>query len=408
MSDGRSSVALGLGSAVWRAASIGVTPARRALSLLGRSSGVDWESEGLLDGVDDREREQRRDLLERLAREGVPLDELRTAVAEDRLAALPVQRVLAGDDCYTLPEVASKAGIDPETLRRDLVNLGLAAPDDDTKAFDDHDLEAAGAIAAFREAGLDEQGLQSVGRVLGQSMRTVTAAIRELLADSVHPAEGERDLGLRYAELAGALGRELEIVVAHAIRVHMREGVRYEVIGGVERTTGQLPDTVPMTVAFADLSGFTALGERLPPSSVASIGDRFAALATSVARPPVRLMKLLGDGAILASSDTAAVVEAAQQLARRLAEDDLELPAVHVGVATGDVVLRRGELYGRTPNLASRLCSLAEPEYVLADAATRRATAEKGWEPSGSRRPRGFDHDMELYALRLHQPSHRA
>src|SRR5829696_1811843 len=108
MSDGRSSVALGLGSAVWRAASIGVTPARRALALLGSSSGLDWEAEGLLDGVDGPEREQRRELLERLAREGVELEELRAAVADDRLAALPVQRVLAGDDCYTLPELASK------------------------------------------------------------------------------------------------------------------------------------------------------------------------------------------------------------------------------------------------------------------------------------------------------------
>jgi len=380
---------------------MGVTPARRALALLGSSSGIDWKGEGLLDGVDGQDREQRRELLERLAREGVELDELRAAVAEDRLAALPVQRVLAGDDCYTLPELASKAGIDPETLRRDLVNLGLASPDDDTKAFDDDDLEAAGAIAAFREAGLDEQGLQSVGRVLGQSMRTVTAAIRELLAESVQPADGERDLGLRYAELAGALGRELEIVVAHAIRAHMREGVRYEVIGGVERTTGQLPDTVPMTVAFADLSGFTALGERLPPASVASIGDRFAGLATVVAQPPVRLMKLLGDGAILASSDTVAVLDAAQQLARCLAEDDLELPDLHVGVATGDVVLRRGELYGRTPNLASRLCSLADPRYVLADTATRRARPDLAWEPSGSCRPKGFDHDVELFTLQL-------
>src|SRR5215208_2752566 len=401
MSDGRSSVALGLGSAVWRAASIGVTPARRALALLGRSSGVDWEDEGLLDGVDGPEREQRCELLERLAREGVPLDELRSAVAEDRLAALPVQRVLAGDDCYTLPELASKAGIEPEMLRRDLVNLGLAAPDDDTKAFDDDDLEAAGAIAAFREAGLDEQGLQSVGRVLVQSMRTVTAAIRELLADSVQPVDGERDLGLRYAELAGALGRELEIVVAHAIRAHMREGVRYEVIGGVERATGQLPDTVPMTVAFADLAGFTALGERLPPASVASIGDRFAALATSVARPPVRLMKLLGDGAILASSDTEALLDAVQELSRCLADDELEMPAMHGGVATGEVVLRRGELYGRTPNLASRLCSLADPEYVLADPATRRTRPDLAWEPSGSCRPKGFDQDIELYALPL-------
>jgi adenylate cyclase len=242
MSDGRSSATHGLTSAVIRAAGIGVAPARRALTFLGRSSGIDWAAEGMLDGVDGDEREQRRELLERLARDGVPLEELRVAVAEDRVATLPVQRVLAGDDRYTLSEVAGKAGLETDDLRRDFVNLGVAVPDDDTKAFDDDDLQAATAIAAFRDAGLDQQGLESVGRVLGQSMRTLTAAIRELLAESVQPADGERDFGLRYAELAGALGRELEIVVAHAIRVHMREGIRYEIVGGVERETGRLPD----------------------------------------------------------------------------------------------------------------------------------------------------------------------
>jgi adenylate cyclase len=329
----------------------------------------------------------------------VPVDDLRRAVAHDRLAALPVQRVLAGDDCYTLPELADEAGVERETMRKDLINLGFAVPDDDTKAFDDDDLDAACAVAAFRAAGIDEQGLQSVGRVLGQSMRTVAAAVRELLGESVRPADGEHDVGLRYAELAGALGRELETVVAHAIRVHIREGVRYEVIGGVERDTGQLPDTVPLTVAFVDLSGFTVLGERLPPASVASIGDRFADLAISVARPPVRLMKLLGDGAILAAPDAAPVLEATLELSRRAAEDELEMPKVHAGVATGNVVTRRGELYGTTPNLASRLCSLAEPGCVLADASTRAASPNLAWRPAGRQRPKGYDRELELFAL---------
>ncbi len=383
--------------AVLRAASLSVLPARRALALLGRSSGVDWEAEGLLADTSGETREQRRELLERLAREGFTLDELRSAVEQDRLAALPVQRVLAGDDCYTLPELAERAGIDPGTLRADLGNLGLGVPPDDAKAFDDHDLAAAKAIAAFRAAGLDEHGLQSVGRVLGQSMRTVAASVRELLSDSVPPAEGDR--GLRYAELAGALAAELQTVVGHTLTVHMREGIRYEVVGGIERTTGQLPDTDRMTVAFADLAGFTILGETASPTRVGEIGDRFAALATAAAKPPVRLMKLLGDGAILAGPDPESGLDAILRLARELKEDPLDMPELHAGVATGDVVARRGELYGSTPNLAARMAGLAEPGHILADAATRDGAPDLPWKSAGRKRPKGFERAIELYAL---------
>jgi len=41
---------------------------------------IDWEAEGLLEGVEGEALEARRELLERLAAEGVPLEELREAV----------------------------------------------------------------------------------------------------------------------------------------------------------------------------------------------------------------------------------------------------------------------------------------------------------------------------------------
>src|SRR4051795_10417772 len=57
---------------------------------------MDWEAEGLLDGLEgEPARAARRALLDELHEEGVPLDDLRRAVAEDRLALLPVERVLA-------------------------------------------------------------------------------------------------------------------------------------------------------------------------------------------------------------------------------------------------------------------------------------------------------------------------
>ena len=54
------------------------------------SERIDFEAEGLLDGLEGEERESRLTLLRRLADDGCTLQELRSAVADGRLALLPV------------------------------------------------------------------------------------------------------------------------------------------------------------------------------------------------------------------------------------------------------------------------------------------------------------------------------
>ncbi|TMK75825.1 MAG: adenylate/guanylate cyclase domain-containing protein, partial [Actinobacteria bacterium] len=58
---------------------------------------IDFEAEGLLKGTRGKAREARKELLEELAADGVSLEDLRRAVEDDRLALLPVERVLEGD-----------------------------------------------------------------------------------------------------------------------------------------------------------------------------------------------------------------------------------------------------------------------------------------------------------------------
>src|SRR5206468_12336270 len=55
---------------------------------------TDFEAEGLLEGLTGEAREARCSLLEELEAAGVPLDELRSAVADGRLALLPLEREL--------------------------------------------------------------------------------------------------------------------------------------------------------------------------------------------------------------------------------------------------------------------------------------------------------------------------
>src|SRR5215210_6539632 len=103
---------------------------------------MDWEAEGLLEGLeDDAARAARRELLDHLHSEGCDVDELKSAVAEDRLVLLPVERFLAGDAVYTQRDLAERSGFELDQLSAFRQSLGLAVPDPDARVFTEEDLE---------------------------------------------------------------------------------------------------------------------------------------------------------------------------------------------------------------------------------------------------------------------------
>lgn len=123
---------------------------------------------------------------------------------------------------------------------------------------------------------------------------------------------------------------------------------------------------VSRTFAFVDLSGFTQFTDLHGDDEAVAVLTQFrAALRATASDIGVRIAKWLGDGAMLVSVDTAALVGATVSLADRFADDGL-LP-LRAGLATGDVILFEGDDYTGGPvNLAARLCDLAQPLEVLA------------------------------------------
>src|SRR5258705_13764420 len=104
---------------------------------------IDFEREGLLKGTRGSAREARRKLLEELADDGAPLEDLQRAVEEDRLALLPVERFLGGGgQRYTIAEIAEDAGVDAEVVLRLRQAVGLPRPDPDEPTGTEEDLEA--------------------------------------------------------------------------------------------------------------------------------------------------------------------------------------------------------------------------------------------------------------------------
>ncbi|MDX6669579.1 MAG: adenylate cyclase, partial [Solirubrobacteraceae bacterium] len=265
----------------------------------------DFAAEGLLEGLEGEEREARLELLGQLHAAGVPVDELKQAVAEERLALVPVELVLGGEGKYTAAEVAQRAGIDAEYLRRQRLALGLPVPGEDAAVFTDEDVEAARRAARFIEAGMDVEGSIETARVFGEAMSRVAAAVRNLVGRSlVRPGDTERDLGLRYAEATRATAPLLGPMLEYVLQQHVREQLRTDVITRSEMASGELlPGSHGVTVCFADLVGFTRLGAEIPADELGVVAGRLAELATETLESPVRLVKTIGDAAMLVSPE---------------------------------------------------------------------------------------------------------
>ena len=361
---------------------------------------VDFAAEGLLDGVDGDERDARLDLLEQLAEAGVPLEELRRAVDEDRLAVLPVEQVLSGDGQYTVEQVAEQARVEIDALRRYMRALGFPDPEPGECRFGDDEVEAAKVIATFRDAGLPDERMLEVARVLGMGLSRAADAMRGAVRESfIRPGDTERDLGLRLVDAAKlfmpALGPMLQI----PLEAHMVEIIRAEAIGQVEREQGLLPGARPVAVCFADMVGFTSLAERLEVEELGNVTERFWMLAGEVTNPPVRLVKMIGDEAMLASPDAGALVATSLALIDAAASDDL-LPPLRAGAAAGPALRRAGDWYGRPVNLASRITSVAPEGALVVSGELREAVGDTyRWAPAGTRVFKGIEGEVDVYRV---------
>jgi adenylate cyclase len=120
---------------------------------LREDAAVDFST--LLDGLEGEDRAARERLLERLADEGYSLEELKAAVAEDRLALLLVERILGGR--YTARELAQESGLPATQMLRIRRLLGLPEPGPDDPVFGEEEVDAAKAISMFLSSGLGEE-----------------------------------------------------------------------------------------------------------------------------------------------------------------------------------------------------------------------------------------------------------
>jgi adenylate cyclase len=364
--------------------------------------GIDFAAEGLLDGLQGEDRAARLELLEQLAADGIALEELRAATRDGRLLFVAAERVVGGEPRYSMRQVGERVGVRPEFLMALRRAHGLPVPDVDAVVCSEGDLGAAATARRFLEAGVDEEQQLAVVRVLGHGLGQAAEAMRATVLSLVlEPGASEAELARRYAERVDAFMPMIGPMLEQMVRVHLRHMVRSEAITAAERAEGALPGAREVTVCFADLVGFTRLGEEVAPDELGRVAQRLVELAGEHLRGEVRLVKAIGDAAMLVSPEPSGLLAVALDLVDAADAEGADFPQLRVGMASGAALSRAGDWYGRPVNLASRVTAIARPGSVLATREVREAAGDAyRWSSAGARSLKGVDEPVRLYRVR--------
>jgi len=354
----------------------------------------------LLDGLEGEARRDRAELVAWLMRRGFTADEIAASVTP---MLLPANRVMGDDGVYvSTREMVHATGIDLELLQGMQRAAGLPRIDDpDAAVLPRADVEAATQAKYLLDFGVDPDDMLAIVRVLAEGLRRGAAMMREPTFKAfAKPGASEVDVAESADTLAQAVIPSLKRMVEGLLMLQIRHMFEGEGITAAERATGRLPTARQIAVAFADLAGFTRLGEMLPPEDLQRVAGRLGELAHDVAVPPVSFVKTIGDAVMFVSTDTDRLIAAVLDLIDLAAAHDL--PQLRAGVATGLAVSRAGDWYGSPVNIASRVTGLARAGTVVVTASARKTVGTAAglvWSPAGAQHLRGVPGRVRLYRV---------
>jgi adenylate cyclase len=363
----------------------------------------DLEASGLLDGLEGQARAERAELIPWLLERGITVDQIRGAVAPMLLAA---RRLIGDDGTYVSDrETSEKTGIDLELLQRLQRAMGLPRVDDpDAAVHLRADAEAAAYAQKFVAMGIDPDQIVQITRMLAEGLSRAAEVMRYAsLSANLIPGATELDVATGAEAILREAAPMLGPMIHEMLLFQLRHLMETEAVNATERAEGQhLPGARLVTIAFADLVGFTLLGEVVPPEELEQLAHRLADLAREVAVPPVRFIKTIGDEVMLVSSDPVALLDAVMDLVDATDGDD-DIPRLRAGVATGMAVSRAGDWFGSSVNLASRVTGAARPGSVLVSESARDAIGDDDrftWSFAGARHLKNIKSDVKLYRAR--------
>lgn len=129
-------------------------------------------------------------------------------------------------------------------------------------------------------------------------------------------------------------------------------------------------------VLCIDIAGYSKLMGRDEAGTLARVKAAFAAFDPTLVRHHGRIVKLMGDGALIEFASAVDATLCAMALQSVAAATDSSL-RFRMGLNLGDVIAEDGDLYGEGVNIAARLQALAEPGGIILSEAVREHVAGK-------------------------------
>lgn len=363
------------------------------------------ELEALLAGVEGPARPAREQLLRELLEDGCTLAELSEAIDTGRLALLPSERLLQRDERfverYTVEEVAELAGVEPNDLRFVNAALGLPMGSVGERCHTEADLELARLLKVGLDAGVPVDAIAEINRVIARGAVAMAAASRTAAIEAALTAgTTEHEAALFWARAAEYLVPNTTRVIALAFEAHLRRLVREVYLDAADITAGRTPGAREVAIAFADLVGFTRLGQTVAAEDLGKVARQLEETANGVLQPKVSIVKTIGDAVMFASSQPAALIDTLLGLIQSARGPPEEFPAVRAGISVGAALERAGDWYGDTVNVASRVTGAAQPNTLVATEAVRLAApAGYEWEPLGAPPLKGITRTPLLYLV---------
>jgi class 3 adenylate cyclase len=326
-----------------------------------------------------------------LMQSGISVETIEHAAAEGLLSFQRTNEYLpyapGPRSTRTFAEFQADAGPRAELLPAVYEVLGLPKPDPTAPIHVDEEAMFERFLEGWRLAP-DDDTLMRAARLMGQGTQAALLGWAELLDEQVAAPVRERllkgeldqfpdDVRVAFTQVIGLAPEMFTWLAARYLEHRSVDGI----VDGFERFLASrglahAPDPIaPPAIVFVDLSGFTRLTRERGDETAVDAATSLQRRGDEVARRyGGRLVKLLGDGAMLRLTDATAGVGAALDLVHMMSGEGAL--SSHAGVHTGPVIERDLDVFGQTVNLASRIADVAGPGEVLAsEAVTEKADA---------------------------------
>jgi adenylate cyclase len=331
---------------------------------------------------------------------GFTADEMVEAERRGRLFGLAGDVLQwSGPPIYSLRAAAEALGVPLGEVAHAWAVLGLTVADSEMAALSQADVDGLAAWVEMKTLVGDDAALGWL-RVLGATM----ARLAEAGATVVRVGQPDIQMTHTQDELTTARAYRTVAEFVPRLAALIDAVFRQHTISARTYFEAVIRDTsanVMCGIGFADLSGFTALTQRLTPAELSSLLDAFNTAVTEVVHADGgRVVKFIGDEVMWVSSTPEQLAKVAIDLVEHPRARDAGL-LVRAGLSYGRVLAIGGDYFGNAVNLAARLVGAAAPGQILAASDVRDALPEWPAIPQEPLLLKGFDSEVTAYDLHL-------